>query len=34
MTTSTLLSSYTVFDGHRRLATGPLVSVALAAREA
>ncbi|HDR9503442.1 DUF2239 family protein [Burkholderia cepacia] len=34
MTTSTLLPSYTVFDGHRRLATGPLVSVALAAREA
>lgn len=34
MTTSTLLPSYTAFDGHRRLASGPLATVALAARQA
>ncbi|AWU98588.1 DUF2239 domain-containing protein [Burkholderia sp. JP2-270] len=34
MTTSTLLPSYTAFDGHRRLASGPLATVALAVRQA
>ncbi|WP_175948435.1 DUF2239 family protein [Burkholderia pyrrocinia] len=34
MTTSTILPSYTAFDGHRRLASGPLATVALAARQA
>ncbi|MCA8409710.1 DUF2239 family protein [Burkholderia cenocepacia] len=34
MTTSTLLPSYTAFDGHRRLASGPLAMVALAVRQA
>ncbi|AKL99986.1 MULTISPECIES: DUF2239 family protein [Burkholderia cepacia complex] len=34
MTTSTLLPSYTAFDGHRRLASGPLATVALAAMQA
>ncbi|NTZ85866.1 DUF2239 family protein [Burkholderia metallica] len=34
MTTSTLLPSYTAFDGHRRLASGPLAAVALAVRQA
>ncbi|MCA8037456.1 DUF2239 family protein [Burkholderia arboris] len=34
MTASTLLPSYTAFDGHRRLASGPLATVALAARQA
>ncbi|MEB2532079.1 DUF2239 family protein [Burkholderia sp. BCCIQ04B] len=33
MTASTLLPSYTAFDGHRRLASGPLATVALAARQ-
>ncbi|WP_350314915.1 DUF2239 family protein, partial [Pseudoalteromonas sp. TB43-MNA-CIBAN-0091] len=30
----TLLPSYTAFDGHRRLASGPLATVALAVRQA
>ncbi|RXV72490.1 DUF2239 family protein [Burkholderia stabilis] len=34
MTTSMLLPSYTAFDGHRRLASGPLAAVALAVRQA
>ncbi|WP_333994468.1 DUF2239 family protein [Burkholderia orbicola] len=34
MTTSTFLPSYTAFDGHRRLASGPLATVALAVRQA
>ncbi|MFW2276303.1 DUF2239 family protein, partial [Burkholderia orbicola] len=34
MTSSTLLPSYTAFDGHRRLASGPLATVALAVRQA
>ncbi|KVE01292.1 DUF2239 family protein [Burkholderia anthina] len=34
MTASTLLPSYTAFDGHRRLASGPLATVALAVRQA
>ncbi|WGY68633.1 DUF2239 family protein [Burkholderia cepacia] len=34
MTTSTLLPSYTAFDGHRRLASGALATVALAVRQA
>ncbi|MCU9957959.1 DUF2239 family protein [Burkholderia sp. BKH01] len=34
MTTSTILPSYTAFDGHRRLASGPLATVALAVRQA
>ncbi|MBN3571310.1 DUF2239 family protein [Burkholderia cenocepacia] len=34
MTTFTLLPSYTAFDGHRRLASGPLATVALAVRQA
>ncbi|MDP9586039.1 UNVERIFIED_ORG: hypothetical protein J2791_005354 [Burkholderia contaminans] len=34
MTLSTLLPSYTVFDGHRRLVSGPLATVALAVRQA
>lgn len=34
MTTTTLLPSYTAFDGHRRLASGPLATVALAVRQA
>ncbi|WP_321784323.1 DUF2239 family protein [Burkholderia pyrrocinia] len=34
MTTSTLLPSYTAFDGRRRLASGPLATVALAVRQA
>ncbi|OXI36205.1 hypothetical protein CFB89_01050 [Burkholderia sp. AU16741] len=34
MTSSTLLPSYTAFDGHRRLASGPLAAVALAVRQA
>ncbi|MBR7990412.1 DUF2239 family protein [Burkholderia cenocepacia] len=34
MTTSTLLPSYTAFDGHRRLTSGPLATVALAVRQA
>ncbi|WP_176048886.1 DUF2239 family protein [Burkholderia sp. BCC1644] len=34
MTTSTLVPSYTAFDGHRRLASGPLATVALAVRQA
>ncbi|KWZ35885.1 DUF2239 family protein [Burkholderia anthina] len=34
MTASTLLPSYTAFDGHRRLASGTLATVALAARQA
>ncbi|WP_104011773.1 DUF2239 family protein [Burkholderia anthinoferrum] len=33
MTASTLLPSYTAFDGHRRLASGPLATVALAVRQ-
>lgn len=32
--TTTLLPSYTAFDGHRRLASGPLATVALAVRHA
>jgi len=34
MTLSTLLPSYTAFDGHRRLVSGPLATVALAVRQA
>ena len=34
MTITTLLPSYTAFDGHRRLASGPLATVALAVRQA
>ncbi|RKU01910.1 DUF2239 domain-containing protein [Burkholderia sp. Nafp2/4-1b] len=34
MTLSTLLPSYTAFDGHRRVASGPLAAVALAVRHA
>ncbi|BBA40706.1 MULTISPECIES: DUF2239 family protein [Burkholderia] len=34
MTTIPLLPSYTAFDGHRRLASGPLSTVALAVRQA
>ncbi|MEK2600279.1 DUF2239 family protein [Burkholderia arboris] len=34
MTTSTLFPSYTAFDGHRRLVSGPLATVALAVRQA
>ncbi|MET3818314.1 hypothetical protein ACVK00_005574 [Burkholderia sp. PvR073] len=34
MTLSTLLPSYTAFDGHRRLMSGPLATVALAVRQA
>ncbi|HDR9659880.1 TPA: DUF2239 family protein, partial [Burkholderia stabilis] len=34
MTSSMLLPSYTAFDGHRRLASGPLATVALAVRQA
>lgn len=34
MTTSLLHPSYTAFDGHRRLASGPLAAVALAVRQA
>ncbi|WAS54441.1 DUF2239 family protein [Burkholderia ambifaria] len=34
MTLSTLLPSYTAFDGHRRLVSGPLAPVALAVRQA
>ncbi|CAR50496.1 DUF2239 family protein [Burkholderia cenocepacia] len=34
MTSPTLLPSYTAFDGHRRLASGPLATVALAVRQA
>ncbi|WP_419685873.1 DUF2239 family protein [Burkholderia theae] len=34
MTTSMLLPSYTAFDGHRRLVSGPLAAVALAVRQA
>ncbi|HKT64211.1 MAG TPA: DUF2239 family protein [Burkholderia sp.] len=34
MTLSTLLPSYTAFDGHRRIATGPLATVAVAVRQA
>ncbi|MFP3502302.1 DUF2239 family protein [Burkholderia sp. SIMBA_062] len=34
MTLSTLLPSYTAFDGHRRLVSGPLATVALALRQA
>ncbi|MBL3967615.1 DUF2239 family protein [Burkholderia sp. KCJ3K979] len=34
MTSSTLLPSYTAFDGHRRLASGPLAEVALEVRQA
>ncbi|WP_071335340.1 DUF2239 family protein [Burkholderia contaminans] len=34
MTTTPLLPSYTAFDGHRRLASGPLATVALAVRQA
>ena len=33
MTLSTLLPSYTAFDGHRRLVSGPLAPVALAVRQ-
>ncbi|MGU7841197.1 DUF2239 family protein [Burkholderia sp. AW33-5] len=34
MTLSTLLPSYTAFDGHRRVASGPLATVAVAVRQA
>ncbi|MBN3784076.1 DUF2239 family protein, partial [Burkholderia sp. Ac-20345] len=34
MTNTTLLPSCTAFDGHRRLASGPLATVALAVRQA
>ncbi|WP_175823298.1 DUF2239 family protein [Burkholderia sp. BCC0419] len=34
MTSSTFLPSYTAFDGHQRLASGPLATVALAVRQA
>ncbi|KVG28632.1 DUF2239 family protein [Burkholderia diffusa] len=34
MTLSTLLPSYTAFDGHRRVASGPLATVAVAIRQA
>ncbi|WP_041490422.1 DUF2239 family protein [Burkholderia cepacia] len=34
MTPSMLLPSYTAFDGHRRVASGPLATVALAVRQA
>ncbi len=34
MTTSTLVPSYTAFDGHRRIASGPPATVALAVRQA
>ncbi|MBM2771131.1 DUF2239 family protein [Burkholderia anthina] len=34
MTTSTLLPSCTAFDGHRRIASGPPATVALAVRQA
>ncbi|MBR8133335.1 DUF2239 family protein [Burkholderia ambifaria] len=34
MTLSTLLPSYTAFDGHRRLVSGPLATVGLAVRQA
>ncbi|WP_175780117.1 DUF2239 family protein [Burkholderia anthina] len=34
MTSSLLHPSYTAFDGHRRLASGPLAAVALAVRQA
>ncbi|CAG9253704.1 conserved hypothetical protein [Burkholderia diffusa] len=34
MTLSTLFPSYTAFDGHRRVASGPLATVAVAARQA
>ncbi|WP_175665491.1 DUF2239 family protein [Burkholderia ambifaria] len=34
MTLSTLLPSYTAFDGHRRLVSGPLATVAPAVRQA
>ncbi|WP_334042682.1 DUF2239 family protein [Burkholderia ambifaria] len=34
MTLSTLLPSYTAFDAHRRLVSGPLATVALAVRQA
>ncbi|MBR8225322.1 DUF2239 family protein [Burkholderia ambifaria] len=34
MTLSTLLPSYSAFDGHRRLVSGPLATVALAVRQA
>lgn len=33
MTNSTLVPSYTAFDGHRRLASGPLAAVALAVKQ-
>ena len=34
MTLSMLLPSYTAFDGHRRVASGPLATVAVAVRQA
>ncbi|KAB0652861.1 DUF2239 family protein, partial [Burkholderia diffusa] len=34
MTLSMLLPSYTAFDGHRRFASGPLATVAVAVRQA